>query len=141
MAAIYYGQRRTITVRGQYYAMLKMRIKEALATIKGAIFLFLIFGFPFILFGVISLGGIIYKGALEDFKIGNVEIPKFMGAGASYLDVFIFCIIGILAVAISIYARYRHHKATIDLLRSKGIHDYDGDGKIDNFTDKFLDDL
>jgi hypothetical protein len=37
--------------------------------------------------------------------------------------------------------RYLHHRKTIEFLRSKGVTDFDGDGRTDNFASKFLDDL
>jgi len=121
--------------------MKRSRISEALATIRGAIFLFCIFGFPFVIFGAISLDGMLSKGPLEDFRIGNVEVPKYQGAGASFLDMFIFCAIALIALTVAIYLRYRHHKTTLDFFRKNGMTDIDGDGKVDSFADDFLDDI
>jgi hypothetical protein len=99
------------------------------------------FGGVFIIFGVISLDRIFTMGPLEDFRIGNVPIPSWQGASASNVSVFIFCLVGLLTVVIAIVLRYLHHRKNLEYLRSKGIYDGDGDGKVDSFEDRWLDDL
>ncbi len=117
------------------------RIAELWATIRGAFFLFFSAGSLFIVFGVISLGRMIEFGAHSAFKLGNTEIPKWQGAGATNIGVFIMCTVGLLAVVVAILLRYQQHKKTLELFRSRGVTDMDGDGKVDSFADRFLDDI
>ena len=123
------------------WKMRRNRLAEIWATLRGALFLFFTFGSLFIIFGVISLGRIFEFGAHTAFRVGNTEIPKWQGAGATNIGIFIFCVAGLIAVALAIYLRYRQHQGKIQLLREKGITDFDGDGKVDSFADRFLDDL
>jgi len=117
------------------------RLAEVLATAKGVLVSLLSFGGFFIIFGVISLERIFNEGALGDFRLGNVPIPKWQGASASNLSVFIFCLVGIVAVVIAIVIRYFYYRKDLEYLRSRGIYDLNKDGKIDSFEDKWLDDM
>lgn len=120
---------------------LKRRLRHVMATIRGALFLLLAFGSIFIVFGVISLGRILNEGPMEPFRIGATDIPKWLGAGATNLGVAIFCLTGIVALAFFIALRYIQHRETLQFLRERGIDDFDEDGKVDSFADRFLDDL
>lgn len=117
------------------------RLSELLATARGAAKLVLIFGSPFLVFGVISLGRIYSSGPFSQFALGDVFIPKLMHPGATNLAVFSFCSAGLLLVVVAVLWRYFHHRKTLKYLRQKGVRDFDADGKTDNFADKFLDDL
>lgn len=117
------------------------RLAEWLATIRGSLKLFFLAGSLFLFFGVISLGRLLNEGPHAAFRLGHTEIPKWQGAGATNLGVFIMCAAGLLAVLVAIYLRYRQHRATLAWLRSRGVTDFDGDGKTDSFADRFLDDL
>ena len=115
--------------------------KEALATAKAALYMFFLFGTFFIVIGVISLDRMLTIGPLEDFRLGNVPIPSWQGASASNVSIFVFCLVGLVTVAIAILLRYLYYRKDIEYLRNKGIYDVDEDGKIDTFKDKWLDDL
>ncbi|MAM89513.1 MAG: hypothetical protein CME36_19610 [unclassified Hahellaceae] len=57
----------------------------------------------------------------EQFRLGFVDIPKYLGAGASYLDVLILniCVLLVLAVGFAVrYYQYRHER---DFMRKYGI--------------------
>ncbi len=115
------------------------KFKEMAATVRGAVYLFCMYNSLFIVFGVISLSRIFEFGAGGEFRIGNVPIVKWMGAGASNLDVFLFCATGVVLVTIVIVRRYFYFRKDIELLRSKGIYDVNKDGKIDSFADNLFD--
>jgi hypothetical protein len=117
------------------------RLAEMLATAWGAAKLMLLFGSFFVVLGVISLGRIYSSGPFAPFVLGNVNIPKFMSPTATNLAVFSFCAAGLFFVIIAVVWRYFHHRKTLRFLREKGVRDFDGDGKTDNFADTFLDDL
>ena len=101
----------------------------------------LMFGSFFVVLGVISLGRIYSSGPFAEFVLGNVYIPKFMAPGATNLAVFSFCAAGLFLVVVAVAWRYFYHRKTLRFLRERGVRDFDGDGKTDNFADKFLDDL
>ena len=119
----------------------RFRLKEAVATARGALLYFTVYTFFFWLFGVIALGRVFTHGPLETFEVGSVPIPKWQGAGFTNLDVAIFCGVGILALAVAFIVRYVQHREKLQALRSRGIEDFNKDGKVDTFTDRFLDDL
>ncbi len=63
----------------------------------------------------------VYAGrGLEQFKLGNVDIPKLLGAGATFLDVFILNIATTIALVIALYCRYRYYEPERDILRKLG---------------------
>jgi hypothetical protein len=63
----------------------------------------------------------VYAGrGLEQFKLGHVDIPKFLGAGATFLDVFILNIATVIALLIALYCRYRYYEPERDILRKLG---------------------
>jgi hypothetical protein len=95
----------------------------------------------FWIFGVIALDRAIKLGPMEVFRIGSVPIPKWEGAGFTNLDVLIFCGVAIVALAVALVVRYLHHRGKLRALRSRGITDFNQDGRRDVFTDRFLDDL
>ena len=68
------------------------RIAETFATAWGAAKLVLIFGSPFLILGVISLGRIFSSGPFVQFALGDAYIPKFMDASATNLTVFSSCV-------------------------------------------------
>ncbi len=120
---------------------LKKRFRYLLATVRGALFLFVSFGmFPFVI-GVIALGQTISEGPMESFRIGQTDVPKWLGAGATNLGICVFCLVVLIALAVCIVLRYLQHRETLDFLRGRGIDDFDRDGKVDSFADSFLDDL
>ena len=116
------------------------RLDEALATLAGGLGMFLLFGFPFIILGTISSIGWLTRGPFEPFALSNV-IPKFMTAAATNLAITFMCAAALVLLVTAITWRYLHHRKTIEFLRSKGVTDFDGDGRTDNFSSKFLDDL
>jgi len=116
------------------------RLLESLATLAGALRLFLLFGFPFIFFGIISGIACITRGPFAPSALSEMA-PKFMQAAATNLMVTSMCAAGLLLLVIAITWRYFYHRKTIELLRKKGVTDFDGDGKRDTFASKFLDDL
>ncbi len=116
------------------------RVEEAFATLAGVLGTFLLFGFPFIILGTISAIGWITRGPFEPFAL-SIIIPKFMTAAATNAAITCMCAAALLLLVVAIVWRYLHHRKTIEFLRSKGVTDFDGDGKPDNFASKFLDDL
>ncbi len=63
----------------------------------------------------------VYAGrSLEQFRLGHVEIPKFLGAGATFLDVFILNIATVIALLIAFYCRYRYYEPERDILKKLG---------------------
>ena len=117
------------------------RMAEALATVRGASLLVGVLASPFLVLGAFSLAAILRGDALSSFAIGQATPFKFMGAGATYLNVLIFCAIGFLSVLAVVVLRYRHHREMVEFLRARGVTDYDRDGRRDSFADRFLDDL
>jgi hypothetical protein len=81
-----------------------------------------------------------YARPFEPFGLSHI-IPKFMAPAATNLAVTFMCVAALGLLIGAIAWRYFHHRKTIELLRSKGITDFDGDGRTDNFASKFLDDL
>jgi hypothetical protein len=119
----------------------RSKVREALATVRGALFRFLVLAAPFIVIGVIALGRVLNDGPLEEFLVGSVPIPKFQGAGFNSIHVVVGCGVAIVALAIALTIRYFQHRGKLRALRSRGVTDFNGDGKPDVFTDRFLDDL
>jgi hypothetical protein len=117
------------------------RVCEALATLQGAIFLLFCIGSPFIFLGVISLDRLLAEGPFEPFRVGGVAIPKFLAPGVNNLSVLILAVVGFVALLDSVAHRYFYHRKNLEYLRSKGINDFNGDGRRDTFADEFLDDL
>ena len=120
--------------------MYRNRLDESMATMAGALGLFLLFGFPFIIFGTISGIGCFTQGPFAPFALSNVA-PKFMQEAATNLAVTFMCSAALVMLLVAIAWRYFHHRKTIELLRRKGVTDFDGDGQTDSFASKFLDDL
>ncbi len=116
-------------------------VKLAFATARAALGYFIAYSFVFVMVGTIAVGRGLENGWLEPFKVGNVEIPKLMGALATNVTVAIFCFIGVLAVAVAFGIRYFTYRSFLARARGRGVTDIDGDGKPDVFTDRFLDDL
>ena len=114
-------------------------ISETQATIRGVLEIFFVWGLGFILLGVLALNAVLNGEWDERFTVGNVPIPKFYGAGASNLDMLIFCVIGLVCICVAIVRRYLYYRGIIETLRKKGIEDYDNDGRVDSFADDFLD--
>ena len=116
------------------------RLDESLATIAGALGLFVLFGLPFIILGTISGIGCFTRGPFAPFALSDMA-PNFMHAAATNLAVTSMCLAALAMLLVAIAWRYFHHRKTIEFLRRKGITDFDGDGQTDNFASKFLDDL
>jgi hypothetical protein len=116
------------------------RVNEIMATIGGAIRLFLLYSFPFFFLGTISGIGIYTNGPFARFALSDL-LFQFMQEGATNLAVFGFCVMAIVCLVVAIIWRYFRHRQTIAYLRQKGITDLDGNGRTDSFADKFLDDL
>ena len=94
----------------------------------------------FLLFGVISLGEIMKGNALELFTLGNVPIPTFIGAGASNVEVSIFCFIGMVAILFGLIRRHLYLRDEYDFMRKHGISEKDVDRRIDRYSDGMFDD-
>lgn len=77
------------------------------------VFLFVAIG---VLLGptVVCLDKIIsgYGGAI--FRLGNVPIPKYLGAGATYWDVFVLDVICLGVLCLGIYYDYSEYKLEKD---------------------------
>lgn len=116
------------------------RVNEALATIGGALRLFLLYSLPFIFLGTISGIGIYADGPFALFALSHV-LFSFMQEAATNLAVFSLSVLGVVCMVAAILWRYLHHRKTIAYFRRKGITDVDGNGCTDTFADKFLDDL
>ena len=119
---------------------LRKYLSESAATALGAAKLVLLFGFPFLILGPISLSRIYMYGPFAHFSLDNVYIPKFLPSAATNLVVFSFCLAGFALVVISVAWRYFYHRKTIAFMRKRGVRDFDGDGRTDSFADDFLDD-
>jgi hypothetical protein len=117
------------------------RLRFALATMRGALWLVVLVGFPFALFAFLSLGQIFMRGAHAQFVLGTAYIPKFLSPSSTNLSVLMFSVVGLLAVVAAVVARYLYHRKTLLFLRRRGVYDYDKDGRTDSFADGFLDDL
>ena len=117
------------------------RTREALSTLGHGLLYFFGYSSLFWILGVIALGRVFALGPLEVFLVGSVPIPKWQGAGFTNLDVFIFCSVGICALVVAFIVRYFQHRGKLRALRSRGVTDFNEDGKPDVFTDRFLDDL
>lgn len=113
----------------------------ALATLRATLGWFLAYSGIFIVWGVIAVDRAIRLGPMERFRLGEVEVPKLMGGHASNLSVAIFCVVAIATIAASLAIRYFHYRSFLAKARSKGVTDLNGDGKVDVYTDNFLDDL
>lgn len=51
----------------------------------------------------------VYLGnGLLQYRLGFIDVPKYLGAGASYLDVLILNVCAIVALLIGIGLRYYH---------------------------------
>ena len=119
----------------------KDSMRLALATLRAAALHFFAFASVFIVFGAIAVDRAIRSGWLEPFRLGNVEVPKLMGAHATNISVVAFCAIAVGAIAVGYVVRYFHYRSFLARLRARGATDIDNDGKTDVFTDRFLDDL
>lgn len=115
--------------------------REALSTLGHGLLYFFGYSSPFWILGVIALGRVFTLGPMEVFLLGSVPIPKWQGAGFTNLDVVIFCGVGIFALVVAFVVRYVQHREKLRALRSRGVTDFNQDGKPDVFTDRFLDDL
>ena len=116
-------------------------VRLALATALSALWHFAGYSFVFVMIGTIAVGRALEHGWLEPFRVGNVEIPKFMGALATNVTVAIFCAVGVLSVAVAFGIRYFTYRSFLARARARGVTDIDNDGNPDVFTDRFLDDL
>lgn len=119
----------------------RSHLREALATVRGALLHFMAWSSVFWILGVIALGRLLKNGPWQPFLIGSVPIPKWQGAGFTNFDVIFLCAAAILALVVAFALRYIQHRKKLSMLRSKGITDFDEDGKRDTFTDRFLDEL
>lgn len=117
------------------------RGRFALATLRATLAYFLAYSGIFIAWGVIAVDRAIRLGPMERFRLGDVEVPKLMGGHASNLVVAIFCGVAIATIAVGLAIRYAHSRTFLAKARSKGVTDLNGDGKVDVYTDRFLDDL
>jgi len=89
------------------------------------------------LLGVLALciDKVVKGRGLDAFMLGNMPIPKLLGAGASYLDVLIFMLIATLLLTIALFVRWRHYRLEDDFKKKYGIKDKS------SFTDRLIDDL
>jgi hypothetical protein len=117
------------------------RLAIALATLRAALFYFFVRALAFIMIGTLAVDAGIRVGWLEAFRVGNVEIPKFMGAQATNASVAILCGVVIIALAGAYLVRYLQTRPVLAVARARGVTDIDGDGRTDVFTDGFLDDV
>jgi len=65
---------------------------------------------------VCPLARSIGNGLLQ-YRLGFIEVPKYLGAGASYLDVLILNACAVLALLIGIGLRYYHYRHERDFIR------------------------
>lgn len=80
----------------------------------------------------------VYAGrGLEQFRLGHIDIPKFLGAGATYLDIFILNIATVIALLIALIFRYRHYEPERDILKKLG---KEKEGRTSFFDDLGSDD-
>ena len=116
------------------------KVSEVFATIRGFLVKFFLYGLIFFIFGTIALANAVDDGWNAIFLLGNVPIPKLYGAGATNYQVFILCAVALIALFLALISRYFYYRNVIQALREKGITDYDNDGEVDSFADNFLDD-
>lgn len=58
---------------------------------------------------------------LQPFRLGMVDMPRFLGAGASYLDVLLLCLLVPAALLTALLLRYRYYRDERDFLRRHGL--------------------
>jgi hypothetical protein len=58
---------------------------------------------------------------LLQFRIGFIDVPKYLGAGASYLDVLILDGLIVLALIIGLGYRYYHFRHERDFIKKYNI--------------------
>jgi len=58
---------------------------------------------------------------LLQYRLGFIEVPKYLGAGASYQDVLILNVCAVLALLIGIALRYYHYRHERDFIRKHKI--------------------
>ena len=104
---------------------IKQEIKDFIYTLHGLAFLFVGLNTGFIIYGVVALDEIYQGNGLELFKLGNLPIPKFLGAGASNIEMFIFCIVGVIAISIGLIRRYLYLRGDIAMMRKLGVKEED----------------
>ena len=57
----------------------------------------------------------------EQFRLAFVDIPKYLGAGASYLDVLILDVLIILALCVGLGLRYYYFRHERDFIKKYNI--------------------
>lgn len=82
------------------------RARLALATAGAALGHGLAYSVAFIALGAIAVFRGLEHGWLAPFRIGNVEVPKFMGALATNVTVAVLCGTAVVAVVVAFTIRY-----------------------------------
>ncbi len=72
---------------------------------------------------------------LEPFKLGNVPIPKFLRAGASYQDALILMIVAVQSLMAGLFFRWRYYRLEDDFKNKYKIKDKS------SFADKLIEDF
>ncbi len=85
--------------------------------------------------GLYAATQVYFGNGFGQFRLGNVDIPKFLGAGATYLEVFISSLVTIIALTGGLIARYKHYSPERNLLKQ-----YNKAGKTGFFDDLGSDD-
>jgi hypothetical protein len=79
----------------------------------------------------------------EQFRLGFVDIPKYLGAGASYLDILILDGMMVVALVVGFGLRYYHYRDERDFLKKykiKGETGFTSDLKPSKGSSGFFDD-
>lgn len=119
---------------------IKKELSNFFYTLRGLALVFFVFNFGFIVYGVISLDKIIKGGGLELFMLGNLPVPKYLGAGASNIEMFIFCVIGVIAIFIGLIRRYLEMRDDIAMMRKLGLRESDFRSPYNSSVDEVFDD-
>lgn len=119
---------------------IKKELSDFIYSLRGLALVFFVFSIGFIIYGVISLDKILKGEGLELFMLGNLPIPKYLGAGASNIEMFIFCVIGTLAIFIGLIRRYLEMRDDIAMMRKLGLKEEDFRSPYGSSVDDVFDD-